>query len=233
VTQSSTLIGADSVKRRVMFAIEFIDPVTKALAGAAMIAAAEGLARPRLTRAGQLVWTDIDPPAARQVKVSAHAVRKQFKAHDATIDVPARTPNVAVHVEKVTLVPTGLYEPPDGRLAVAGMLVDGAGEPIPKAGVRLLLRAADDQAVLPSTHEAETDERGGFVTVDSDLGDETPLSSPPPAAEGGLVGWLVVTVSGVTRHTALLPLRRGRLFRIPAPLVWTNLPLSAPPWPPP
>lgn len=230
MSETFTLSGADVVRRRAMFAIEFRDPVSGALAGEAMVASAKGLAPPRLTRAGQLVWLDVEPPAARQVEIRAEARRKQFAPYAATIAVPARAPQAAMHVEQVTLVPTGLYEPPDGRLAAAGMLVDGARLPIAGAGVRLMLRATDDLAPLLSDHQALTDERGGFVAVDGDLAGETPLRASPPGPEGGLVGWLEVTVAAVTRHTPLLPLRKARLFRIPAPLVWTDL-LAAPPPP--
>src|SRR5262249_15185353 len=125
-----TFFEADMVKRRVMFALELIDPGRGVPAGKEMKVEAEGYAPPSITRAGQFVWHDIDPPADRQVKVAATAVRGWFQPYQATIDVPARKKGVAVLVETVPLEPTGVYEPPAGRLSAAGMLVD---DPDPNA----------------------------------------------------------------------------------------------------
>ena len=46
---------------------------------------------------------------------------------------------------------------------------------------------------------------------------------PPPDAAAGLVGWLAFTNAlAETRYTPLLPLRKGRLLRLPNPLAWAT-----------
>ncbi|MEI9852786.1 MAG: hypothetical protein WDN24_20150 [Sphingomonas sp.] len=52
MTASLTLLSPDTVKRRVMVALELVDPVTGRLAGAGMRIRAPGFAPPSITRAG-------------------------------------------------------------------------------------------------------------------------------------------------------------------------------------
>lgn len=223
---------ADMISRRVMFALELIDPGRGVSAGEEMKVSADGFRAPRVTRAGQYVWTDPDPPADRNVTVEATSAHGWFSPYSATIQVPARLPGVPVRVERAILQPTGLYEPPAGRLAAAGMLIDTAQARNPLEGVtvELALRAKDDGSILLSNLQARTDARGGFVAMASDLGNEAPMPSPPPSAEGSLVGWLRFTRQQAVRFSALLPLRNGRLLRVPDPLIWADLgPLPPPP----
>ena len=233
MTVELTLHRADTISRRVMFALELIDPGRGVSAGDEMQVSADGFRAPRVTRAGQYVWTDLDPPADRNVKVEATAARGWFSAYSATIHVPARLPGVPVRVERAILEPTGLYNPPAGRLAAAGMLIDTvqARNPLEGVTVELALRAKDDGSILVSNLPAKTDARGGFVAMASDFGDEAPMPSPPPAAEGSLVGWLKFTRQAAIRFSALIPLRQGRLLRVPDPLVWADLG-QLPPSPP-
>ena len=226
---------ADTVKRRMMFALELIDPGRGLPAGREMSVRAEGFGPPGMTRAGQFVWTDPDPPADRDVKVKATPVRGWFQPYEATIHVPKRTIGVPAVVKTVQLEPTGLYEPPAGRLAAAGMLIDDPdpAERNPLEGVSVVLQqlARDDNSILQSELLARTDHRGGFVAMASDFGALAPRPSPPPAAVGGLVGWLALTMGGATRYSGVLPLRQGRLLRIADPLAWKNLSGARPPPP--
>src|SRR5215204_2570315 len=71
---ASTALGLhtpDEVKRRVMFALELVDPVTGRLAFEDMIVTAPGFAPPVRSASGRFVWIDVDPPAQRTVKVKA------------------------------------------------------------------------------------------------------------------------------------------------------------------
>ena len=231
-----TFQHADVVTRRVMFALELIDPGRGLPAGKEMTVSAEGLAQPSMTRAGQFVWTDLDPRAKRNVKVKATSVRGWFQSYEETIQVPAREDGVPVKVERVPLIPTGLYEPPAGCLAAAGMLVDvpdpKTRKPVKDVTVVLEVLAKDDDSVLQSQLEATTDVRGGFIAMASDFRAQSPRPAAPPAAANGLVGWLAFTRGGETRFSDLLPLRRGRLLRIPDPLAWTDLAVRRPQPPP-
>jgi hypothetical protein len=233
VTVELTFHKADTVKRRVMFALELIDPGRGVSAGDQMKVTAEGFRAPRVTSAGQYVWTDVDPPTARDVKVEATAVRDWFKTYSATIAVPARADGVRIHVERAVLEPTGLYEPPAGKLAAAGMLIDTVQARTPLEGVTVELALRDSVGtILISTLRAKTDSRGSFVAMASDPGNAVPMPAPPPATEGSLVGWLRFTRQGAVRHSALLPLRQGRLLRVADPLVWNDLSATEPPPPP-
>lgn len=231
------LHSPDEIKRRVMFALELVDPVTGRLVSEGMVVTAAGLARPVVAPSGRFVWIDIDPPAVRQVKVEAVSKRRTFAPFAADFQVPARLPGVVAQdlVRRFDLQPTGLYEPPPGMLAAAGMLVvsDGDRTGLPDVEVRLQFRDASNGALLPGDYLAKTDLRGMFVTVARDLGPTGPMTPPPPAPFGSLVGWLSFTrPDGQVGHTPLLPLRKGRLFRLPEPVAWGSLLNNPPPAPP-
>lgn len=222
---SSTLSGGDPVLRRAMFVLELVDPVTKTPMGAVMEAQAEGLRAPSVTRAGQFVWLDIDPPADRSIKVSAAARHKQFAPFEAVLAIPMRTADKAPAVIRRDLQPTGLYQPPAGRLAAAGMVIRNAGAREPIAGARIVLALASGGlgAALRSSLVAVSDERGGFVAVAAGFGEDKPQPAPRPAPEGSVAGWLEVAIEGATRKAPNLTLRQGQLNYLPAPLVWEEL----------
>lgn len=239
MTASATLLSPDIIKRRVMVALELVDPVTGRLAGADMRVSGPGFAVPSITRAGQIVWTDPQPPLDpadpapppdRQLAIEAVARQGQYAAYARTLTLPVRPKDVPPPVYRDTLVPTGLYRPPPGRLAAAGMLIDAAAtrQPILGAKVRIWLQSRNDAAALDSNYEAISDARGGFVTVVGDLAGDAPMPQKPPAPDGALVGWIAFTVGASTRHSPLLPLRQSRLFQAPAPFVWATL-AAAPP----
>jgi hypothetical protein len=231
------LHAPDEVKRRVMFALELVDPVTGRLAFEDMIVTAPGFAPPVRSVSGRFVWIDVDPPAERTVKVKATSKRRIFAPLEKAFEVPARGEGVTAAdlVWRFALEPTGLYAPPAGMLAAAGMLIAAAADRTPLAGVAVTLqfRDASDGSVLASNYVARTDERGQFVAVAPALGGGGPMMLPPPDAAAGLVGWLAFTNAvPETRYTPLLPLRKGRLLRLPNPLAWGDLVHGAPPAPP-
>jgi hypothetical protein len=225
MTGPSTLLGGDSVLRRAMFVLELVDPVTSTPVGAMMEAKAEGLRAPSVTRAGQFVWLDIDPPADRSVKVSATARHKQFAPFEAVFPISKRTPDTLPTLIRRGLQPTGLYQPPAGRLAAAGMLIkeDKARDPI--AGAQIVLVLTDDKfgTELRSRLVAITDERGGFVTVAAGFDGHTPKPAPRPAPDGSVIGWLEITWQSATRKTTDITLRQGQLNYLAKPLVWADL----------
>jgi hypothetical protein len=233
VGASNELVILDRVHRRVMFALELVDPGTGRLVSDGLRVTAAGLSPPQVTLSGRFVWRDIDPPAARRIKLTVESVRRIFQPLAFEVDVPEHRPNVPSGdlVQSKTLQATGLYEPPPGLLAVAGMLVDDvvARQPLPGVEVRVQLHA--DSGIFATAYKAITDARGGFVAAVPDLGSAALLAPPCPAPEGGIVGWLTFTnAQAVVRHSPLLAgLRKGRLLRAGAPFAWADLLPAAPP----
>jgi len=215
----------DAVLRRAMFVLELVDPVTGVPVGFEMEANAEGLRAPSVTRAGQLVWLDVDPAADRSIKVSATARRRQYAPFAAVLAIAKRTPGVAPPRIRRELQPTGLYQPPSGRLATAGMVIADAQTraPIVGAQVVLALAAGDLGTTMHSNLVAISDERGGFVAVAAGLGNDKPKPAPRPAPDGSVVGWLEISWQGVMRKTAEIALRQSQLNYLPEPLIWAEL----------
>ncbi|MDB5678518.1 hypothetical protein [Sphingomonas bacterium] len=225
MTAMLALQSPDTITHRMMIALELVDPVTGRAAGQAMRVHAPDFRPATVTRAGQIVWIDTAPSEPRKLVVEAVADRGQFAPYADILMIPPRLPGAAAIVHRVTLTPTGLYQAPPGRLSVAGMLIDtvAARQPLAGAKVRIWLQSRNDAAVLDSNYEGLSDDRGGFVAVVGDLGGDTPMLLKPPAPDGGLVGWLAVTVGATTRHSPLLPLRQSRPYRAPAPFAWADL----------
>jgi hypothetical protein len=209
-----------------MFALELVDPVTGLLAGAEMDVSLSGYRPPRVSSEGRLVWTDFDPPAPRSVRVTGRSRHGGFAPFDRGFALPARQPGqpAATLIRRVTLRPTGLYEPPPGVLAAAGMLIEDEADrvPVQRAGVWLQLRLSDGATWIDGRRPALSDGRGGFVALMGDLGFRTPEMSLEP--EPKLLGRLRVRRSGLgARLSDSFPLRNSRLQRLPEPLIWTHL----------
>ncbi|QAY79311.1 hypothetical protein [Sphingosinicella sp. BN140058] len=220
------LPSPDSIKRRAMFALDLVDPITGRFAGADMAVTLAGFRPPRIASNGRLVWNDVDPPAPRDLVVRGVSRSGAFAPFETAWTTPERAPgdDGAGLIHRITLEPTGLYEPPAGALAAAGMLIgDGVGRaPVAGAEIRIELREAGSAAVIAGSYQGRTDLRGGFVVVAGDIGLATPAAASP-GPEGGLVGWLRIARGADVRFSPLLPLRRDRLHRLPAPLVWADL----------
>jgi hypothetical protein len=220
----------DRYERRVMFAMDFRDPVTGLPVTRDLKVAAAGLGAPLRALSGLFVWHDMDPPAQRDVKVTAVSTNGQFADYEEVITAPAHVPNTPASSLCMprTLRPTGLYEPPEGMTGVAGWLVeDDKMAPVAGAEISIAFRHAGNQDFV-SGYKAITDAGGGFVAVANDLGDVTP-DPAPPKSDADILGWLVVTRSGTSRFTGFLPLRAARVVRIAAPLIWKDLQTMSPP----
>jgi len=221
----------DRTQRRVMFAMDFRDPVTQRTVTDGLQVAAEGLGPPVRARSGLFVWFDLDPPAQRQIRVTATSTNNFYLPYDEVITTPEHVPNIPASSLRMPrlLRPTGLYEPPEGLTGAAGWLVeDDALAPVADAEVAIAFRHASNQDFI-SAYLAATDAAGGFVAVASDLGDVRP-DPAPPGAEANILGWLVVTRPSLPpRFTSFLPLRAGRLVRLAAPLLWKDLENQSPP----
>jgi hypothetical protein len=214
--------------RRVMFAMDFRDPVT-GLGVADLDVAAESLGKAISSGSGRFAWLDFDPPAQRNIKVTAKSRRKRFADFEEVIPVPAHQmgTSAADLLFSRRLVPSGLYEPPEGLTGAAGWLVEDATmAPVKEALVSAAFRHAGVQN-FTSLYQALSGVDGRFVAVVNDLGDVRPDPTPPdPARPGidlGMLGWLVFERSGQIRYSGFLPLRVGRLVRFDAPFLWSTL----------
>jgi hypothetical protein len=221
----------DRVQRRVMFAMDFRDPVTRLPVTNDLRVAAEGLCAPIRAPSGLFVWFDLDPPAQRDIKVTAISASGRFADYEEVITAPEHVPNIPASSLCMprTLRPTGLYEPPEGLTGVAGWLVEDEGmAPVPGAEISIAFRHAGNQDFV-SGYKAVTDAGGGFVAVANDLGDVRP-DPAPPRSDSDILAWLVVTRSAPpSRFTGFLPLRAGRLTRATTPLRWKDLQTMSPP----
>jgi len=221
----------DSLQRRVMFAMDFRDPVTRLPVVDGLSVAAEGLGPPVRALSGLFVWFDIDPPAQRDIRVTATSTRGWFADYEEVIAAPEHVPDITASSLCMprTLRPTGLYEPPEGMTGIAGWLVeDEAMAPVQGAEVSVAFRHAGNQDFV-SGYKAITDAGGAFVAVANDLGDVQP-DPAPPKSDADILGWLVVTRSAPpSRFTGFLPLRAGHVARIAAPLLWKDLQTMSPP----
>jgi hypothetical protein len=220
------LRSPDRVHRRVMFGVEFIDPVTRRIVSERLKVRATGLGEPLRSPTGRFVWFDQDPPAARPVTVTAEALDGKFTADPLAFVAPAHDPDLPPPpdlLRTVELRPTGLYDPPEGMIAVSGMLVTthGSADPVDGIEVSIELRHGGG-SVFTSSYVAVTDARGGFVAVINDLGGTIPDLPEPPTVEGALTGWLRF-FDGTGHFTGLLPLRRGRRVYLAEPVEWDAL----------
>jgi hypothetical protein len=214
-----------------MFAMDFRDPVTGRPVTDGLRVAAEGLGPPVRAFSGPFAWFDFDPPAERQIRVTATATDGRFADYDELITAPAHVAGIqaASLLMPRVLRPTGLYEPPEGMTAAAGWLVeDEAMAPVAGAEVSLAFRHAGNQDFV-SGYKAVTDASGGFVAVANDLGDVRP-DPAPPKSDGDVLAWLVIgRADAPPRFTDFLPLRSGRLVRLAAALNWKDLATMSPP----
>jgi hypothetical protein len=221
----------DQLQRRVMFGMDFRDPITRLPVTANLKVAADGLGPPVRSLSGLFAWFDMDPPAQRDVRVTASSTDGQFADFEEVITAPEHVPGIPASSLCMprTLRPTGLYVPPEGMTAIGGWLVeDEQMAPVVGAEISLAFRHAGNQDFV-SGYKAITDATGGFVAVANDLGDVQP-DPAPPKSDADILGWLVVTKSSPpSRFTDFLPLRTGRLVRIAAPLLWKDLQTMSPP----
>ena len=227
--------AVDQVRRRAMLVLELVDPVTRMPVGGAVQARLDGGKepwitgkglKPQVSGAGQHVWTYPDPPKGRSVQIDVWATDKRFTRFRDELVIPDWQPGIKPKPKPYLLEPTGLYVPPAGRLAAAGMLVAAAGQPaqpIAKAKVTLLLKGSLSGTTLRSDLAASSDARGGFVAIARWPGDDTPAPAPPTYPDGTVLAWLEIVSGGQTKWSELIAIPRGSLTYVAKPLIWADL----------
>jgi hypothetical protein len=228
----------DHVVRKVMLALEFVDPLSGMPVTRGLKVTVQGLGAPQRVTAARFIWLLKGEPAAQDIVVEAVSTDLRFRDLTATIAVPANDGETkpAALRKPLLLEPTGLNLPPAGMTSVGGMLIDDNDPPggIADAKVTIQLRDIGTQTFTAS-YTAVSDPRGGFVAAAPDFHKAAPTPAPPPvpggppAPEGSVVGWLEIRKGGVTHYTAPLALRPGRLLRLPAPLQLSTLSQAPPP----
>lgn len=234
------MTAADNISRRVMFALEFLDPVTKRIVTEGLQPSIAGFSPPLKGHNGRFVWLEESEPAQRDLAVTLAVSNPMYGQPDIEDlqfdDVPPNDGQTRPErlLERVELPISPNYVPPDGLIGVRSMLIDAeeSGVPIPKARCMLAF-FHDGEQRFTSERVAITDERGAFAALADDLDDIVPRASPP-GSDGNLLGWLAVDRSDdlePIKFTGLLPLFRGRMTQLRRPISWAAL-NEGPPDPP-
>lgn len=227
------LLSPDRLNRRVMFAVEFIDPFTGWAVGDGLKVVAEGLGKPLRPQSRRYVWLEFDPAAQRQIRVTAESIDKRFRKFDEVLTVPQHVQDIPPNnlLFRRALVPNAAHLPPPGLIAASGQVKRG-NPPAPVAEVKVVIQLrhdSDDQGLGGTTftarYEGLSDPSGGFVAAVTDLGD----IKPDRKADGSLVAWLQLTdETNAVRFTSIQDFQAGRLTWLTPGLRWETLPTAAP-----
>ena len=201
--RSFPIYAPEELLRKVLFAVELIDPVTQALVSQGVKVIAEGLtSKPIVNRSGRFVW--LKEGEARPTSIIVEPGTRPYEA------VTASAPQLPDDLDKATeaqrlvriyLKPTRAYEFIEGITAVRGTLLKTTGgtvAPIAKAEVQLKWFDDNSQRWIQAPNSTTTDKDGEFAVF-------VRLLPKPPAqpdiVDGFLRIHLRVTRNGETRKT--------------------------------
>jgi hypothetical protein len=221
--------GADRVARRVMFALELLDPVTRRVVRDGVTPSVAGLSPPMKGYSGRFVWFETGAPVKRDIVLSLAIENPMYAPPDANqlkLDIPANDDHAtpSLFLRRIPLKITSSYLPPEGITAVTSLVIEEAGVSTPVAGAQCTLAFfRDDGQVFTSSSVATTDANGAFVAFADDVGDVAPKMSSKDQA-GDILVWLKIRrANGDSKCTSFLPLRRGRLTQLRKPISWADL----------
>jgi hypothetical protein len=208
MTDPRFLASADVLDRRVLFAVEVIDPVTQAFVSQGITVTAVNMqAKPIVSRSGRFVWlVDKD---AWPGDVSVDPGRLPYAPE--TQAGPPKPPDIlaataAQRLVRIMLRPTYAYAFDTGPTVVRGTLKERLDYPSPTVSDAIVQLAWQDATALtwapgpPAAGELwpVTDANGGFAAL-------LRLSAVPPAdpdlSRGLLKARVQITRVGVTRVT--------------------------------
>lgn len=200
--------------RKVMFALELIDPVSFELVSEGVAVAATGLAgRPIVNHGGQFVWL---AEAATPLRVLVDPGALRYEAED----LPAPLP--PARLLRVLLRPRPGYAVPSGVTAVASSLYEHLQpDPLPAADADAWLQWRDASGggawrdAAPRSHTADSGDFLAVLRLDASR-------EPELDAAGRLRLRLVFERAGVMRTSADLFLPQGRTADL-APFAWDLL----------
>lgn len=221
-----TIVLDEPLRRRVMFAVEFLDPVTQLRVTTGLRPRAKGLAGPLLNPSGRFVWRLDDPPAKRQIHIDLDIENKMYGAPAQPLDFEIAGNDGTVApldlLKRFVLTTTPLYRPPPGMSAAAGRVLSGGGSDDPLEGIEVLLEVSHDKhtGTFTSKHVAVTDKKGEFVVALSGL--EEQKLDPHATDRSALDAWLVLKNGNASvGRVPFPPLRRSRLTYLTVPVKWT------------
>lgn len=145
MTLNPRLLSYDPLDRRVLFAVELIDPVTRATVYQGVSVRAAGLiARPILSRSGRFVW--LEEGTAWPDAITVDTGRLPFAPHVAA--PPPRPSDLSTagaedRRVRISLRPTVAYPIEEGTTAIRGRIFDSAAAgsaPVANARVQLAWR---------------------------------------------------------------------------------------------
>jgi hypothetical protein len=228
----------ERLNRKVLFAVELVDPIALSLVWRGVLAQAEGLARPAIvSRSGRFVWLQEADlwPARVTVDPGALPFATQISPPPPRpADVTKATPQE--RLLRITLRLTSAYDLADGITAIRGRLCERNDDQSPPvAGALVQLAWHDDhsgnwlppkpqpQAVVahdvapPSPPETETDENGQFLAF-------VRLNPPKPAQPDIVDGMLAVRLQFTRDRTHPVTRATPNDF----PFLHPNMPAAAP-----
>jgi hypothetical protein len=220
---------ADRIARRVMFALELLDPVTKAVVRDGVTPSVAGLSSPLKGHTGRFVWFETGVPVKRDIVLSLAIENPMYAPPDAAklkFSIPANDGHASpgLFLRQVELKITAAFVPAEGITGVASMIIETAGVPTPVVGAKSTLAFLHDEGqVFRTASVATTDENGAFVAFADDVDDIVPQMSSKDQA-GDILAWLEISRGNNSpKYTGFLPLRRGRLTQLRKAISWTSL----------
>jgi hypothetical protein len=167
------VLSPDRPNRRVLCALEVVDPLTLALVWRGVRVTAEGLANPPIVNAsGRFVWLREDNAWPTRISVATN--RLPFEDDSVTKPRPADLDRAtaADRLFRVVLRPTAAYDLPEGVTAIRGRLVEtsaAGAAPVTDARVQLAWFDLHANAWVPappaSVRDAGTSAAGDFATL--------------------------------------------------------------------
>jgi hypothetical protein len=204
VADSPNIVLDAPLNRKVLMAVELIDPISLALVSSGVSVSAQGLKRkPLINLSGRFVWLEED--AAWPTQITVNSTDGRFA--NQTVPAPPKPPDLdeataAERLARVTLSPSAAYEFGSGITAVRGCLrKDGTKNSPPVPGMRVQL------AWLNEDTHAWVQQSSGAVLTDVDGEFATWARPQPPAGQradiknGLLAVRLEFTRGGVTLVT--------------------------------
>lgn len=226
----------EAIGRKVVLALELIDPVTGRAVTDGIAPMIDDLHPPAVTASNRFVWRanwplpvrdPNGPPKTRQVEVKLNVKNPQFTPVTSLIQVSIPdddgTSAPAALFRQEVLRTTALYQPPAGTMAVIGTLQEGNGSTAPVVGAQITIDVnhSGGTGEHQSGHTAITGSNGDFTAILTGLTDEILDPPPDPAPPGTVFGMLRVTTAAVTKMFVIdPPLRPGRTSTLHAPLKW-------------
>lgn len=196
--------------RKVLFAVELLDPVTLERVSQGIKVVAEGLrGKPTLNASGQFVWLkeDITPLSS----ISIDPVSLPYQSETVPAD-ELKLPSDKPPIKSIELLPRTDYVPVTGTTGIRGSVVEDRTMPVLAVGdadVRMQWVDEDNVTWRDAPGRSRTNKVGDFVAVLRFASTDTPHVDP--VAETLTVRLFVKRSDGRERHTASMRIKQGSI----------------------